>query len=339
MPESVVKLKQGYWWFDPSKKSTQDHSTAVVMDLVKRYDIDGVHFDDYFYPYQSYNDGEDFPDDDSWNEYQQKRGKLSRGDWRRESVNNFIERLYTEIKKEKKHVKFGLSPFGIWKPGYPSSIEGMDQYDKLYADAKLWLNKGWVDYFSPQLYWPIGQIPQSYPVLLSWWQTENTKGRHLWPGISVGRAGKDARGADAIENQIMISRAITPSSPGVIHWSISGPMRNDTLLHRLATNTYKKEALVPASEWLKEKRLLKPEVTQNELGGQVQIEWEPLLKQYSFKTIVYTKYGNTWKHTVLGSKYNSVNLERYTPEGELAQVEIAFVDRSGFEGERAIINL
>ncbi|ULT46250.1 family 10 glycosylhydrolase [Niabella defluvii] len=95
--------------------------------------------------------------------YRQAGGTLSRSDWRRKSVNDFIERLYSEIKKEKKHVKFGLSPFGIWRPGYPSSVEGFDQYEELYADAKLWLNKGWIDYFSPQLYWPTSKLAQSYP--------------------------------------------------------------------------------------------------------------------------------------------------------------------------------
>jgi uncharacterized lipoprotein YddW (UPF0748 family) len=84
-------------------------------------------------------------------------------------------------------VKFGVSPFGIWRPGYPESISGFDQYDQLYADARLWLNKGWVDYFSPQLYWPVNRYAQSYPVLLGWWAGENKMNRHLWPGISVGR--------------------------------------------------------------------------------------------------------------------------------------------------------
>jgi uncharacterized lipoprotein YddW (UPF0748 family) len=163
-PEMVVKLKDGQYWMDPSLKAVQDQSAAVVKDIVKRYDIDGVHFDDYFYPYDSYNGGADFPDTLSWNAYLQKGGKLSRGDWRRESVNTFIKRVYKEIKAEKKYVKFGLSPFGIWRPGYPESIEGMDQYDKLYADAKLWLNKGWIDYFTPQLYWKINPIPQSFPL-------------------------------------------------------------------------------------------------------------------------------------------------------------------------------
>ena len=168
-PELVVYLKEGYWWLDPAQKGTQDHSTAVVMDLVKRYDIDGVHFDDYFYPYPSYNRNADFPDSASWAAYQQSGGKLSRGDWRREAVNVFIENLYKKIKAEKPYVKFGLSPFGIWRPGYPESISGFDQYDQLYADASLWLNKGWIDYFTPQLYWPINRMAQSFPVLLGWW--------------------------------------------------------------------------------------------------------------------------------------------------------------------------
>ena len=178
-PELVVKLKQGYWWLDPSKIGTQDLSAAVVNDIVKRYDIDGVHFDDYFYPYAEYNGGADFPDSESYAAYQNKGGKLALGDWRRDHVNTFIKRIYKEIKKEKKHVKLGISPFGIWRPGYPESIRGMDQYDKLYADAKLWLNKGWIDYFMPQLYWQINNVPLSFPVLLGWWESENTKGRHL----------------------------------------------------------------------------------------------------------------------------------------------------------------
>src|SRR6476660_2040993 len=119
---------------DPAKKGKQDRTTDVVMDLVKSYYIYGVHFDDYFYPYPSYNNNEDFPDDVSWTAYKNSGGHLSRGDWRRESVNQLIQRLYTSIKAEKPHVKFGLSPFGIWRPGYPSSIEGFDQYNVLYAD-------------------------------------------------------------------------------------------------------------------------------------------------------------------------------------------------------------
>ncbi|MEI9810180.1 MAG: family 10 glycosylhydrolase [Bacteroidota bacterium] len=228
-PELVVYLKEGYWWLDPSLKGTQDHSAAVVMDLVNRYDIDGVHFDDYFYPYPSYNLGADFPDSVSWNAYRQSGGKLSRGDWRRESVNVFIERLYKEIKAAKPYVKFGLSPFGIWRPGYPESIGGFDQYDQLYADARLWLNKGWIDYFTPQLYWPINRTLQSFPVLLGWWEGENLKKRHLWPGISVGR-DTSAKNVNEILSQIMIDRGMTPASKGcgtLEHFFIDAKSKHD----------------------------------------------------------------------------------------------------------------
>src|SRR5690606_38480605 len=151
MPESVHHLSQGYYWFDPSLKSTQDHSLAVVMDIVKRYDVDGIHFDDYFYPYDSYHGGKDFPDDKSWAAYQKSGGKLSRGDWRRESVNTFIEAVYKGIKSEKRHVKFGLSPFGIWRPGYPASSAGMDQYESRYVNDQLWVNIGWVKYLTADI--------------------------------------------------------------------------------------------------------------------------------------------------------------------------------------------
>lgn len=130
-PELVVKLKNGMWWMDPSSKKVQDHSAAVVMDIVKRYDIDAVHFDDYFYPYASYNGKQGFPDDNSWNKYINSGGDLSKGDWRRKNVNDFIERIADEIKTEKSYVKFGISPFGIWRPDFPKGIKGMDQYEEL----------------------------------------------------------------------------------------------------------------------------------------------------------------------------------------------------------------
>jgi len=337
MPESVVKLEQGYWWFDPSLKSTQDHSLEVVKDIVKRYDVDGIHFDDYFYPYDSYNGGKDFPDDDSWNLYKEKGGKLSRGDWRRESVNVFIENVYNEIKAIKKDVKFGLSPFGIWRPGNPSSIAGMDQYDKLYADAKLWLNKGWVDYFSPQLYWPIGRIAQSYPVLLNWWQKENYLQRHLWPGISLSGISKDERGADEVENQIMISRAIASSSPGVVHWSITPLLKNEPLKVRLRQGVYKDQALVPSSDWLSDGKLKKPTVFLEKLDEQYGIKWNVAPGTKSFKTIVYYLNGSVWNYRIMGEKFDSLYLNRKTADGELKRIEVAYVDRTGKIGEHEVV--
>lgn len=332
MPESVVFLEEGYWWFDPSLKSTQDHASAVVMDLVKRYDIDGVHFDDYFYPYESYNKGKDFPDNKSWDSYKKAGGKLSKGDWRRASVNTFIERIYNEIKAEKKHVKFGLSPFGVWRPGYPESIQGMDQYNSLYADAKLWLNKGWLDYFTPQLYWPIAQIPQSFPVLLSWWQNENTLGRHLWPGMNVGRGGDDANLAEVV-NQIMITRAIVPDSKGEVSWSISGLTRHPKLIEGIRKGPYKKQALIPASKWLSSLKPSQPSIMEQVKGNHVEITWShPKLDEIS-NWVVYTQYGDVWNYVILPKNQLSIQLDLVDSKSKepLNIKYVTAVDRYGNE--------
>lgn len=337
-PEMVVKLKDGQYWMDPSLKAVQDQSAAVVRDIVKRYDIDGVHFDDYFYPYDSYNGGADFPDHLSWNAYLQSGGKLTRADWRRQSVNTFIERIYKEIKAEKKYVKFGISPFGIWRPGYPESIEGLDQYDKLYADAKLWLNKGWIDYFTPQLYWKVNAIPQSFPVLLNWWQGENTISRHLWPGMSIGQGGDD-KNVDEVINQIMIARGMLPQSKGAVHWSIAALITHEKLRKGLIEGPYKKQAIVPASPWLSHKKPQKPIVTVVPNGTLLNIQFNHPNIYDVFRWVVYTKYGDKWSYRILNKndKFLAVNASIEAINGKDKNVLTAFgvtaVDRTGNESD------
>lgn len=340
-PKLVVKLKQGYWWLDPAQQGTQDHSYNVVMDLVKRYDIDGVHFDDYFYPYSSYNNEEDFPDSLSWAAYQKTGGKLERGDWRRQSVNQFIERLYVGIKKEKPHVKFGLSPFGIWRPGHPESIQGLDQYNALYADAKLWLNKGWVDYFSPQLYWKINQIPQSFPVLLGWWEEQNTMKRHLWPGISIGRDSSVVN-RNEIKSQIMITRGMLPESKGVVHWSISQLTRNPQMSQAILAGPYAQPALVPTSPWLDSKAPALPDVKTLLLGDSVKVSWLAKDEKDAFKWVVYYQYGTAWSYQILNRKDQEITLplQKGGKGPALTKVAVAAVDRVGNEGPKkeALVN-
>jgi uncharacterized lipoprotein YddW (UPF0748 family) len=341
-PGLSMKLKEGYWWFDPSRKEVQDHSAAVVRDIVKRYDIDGVHFDDYFYPYPSYNGNEDFPDSASWAAYQQGGGKLSRSDWRRDAVNTFIQRVYREIKEEKRHVKFGLSPFGIWRPGHPESIAGFDQYDVLYADAKLWLNKGWIDYFAPQLYWPISRQAQSYPVLLGWWQSENTLQRHLWPGISIGDTS--VRSTTEVINQIMVNRGMTPLSKGVIHWSIGQVVRNQHLSRALTEGVYRQPALIPASPWLDRQAPAPPEVTTAPFSDSlltVRIE-HPDPSDVA-RWVVYSYHGSLRNYTILpaGMRSGAVPLRRRagnTTE-KLSRVEVTAVDRNGNESTRRVVSI
>lgn len=336
--ELVVKLKDGQYWMDPSNKGTQDHTSAVVKDIVKRYDIDGVHFDDYFYPYESYNGGADFPDNISWAAYQKTGGKLSRGDWRRQNVNQFVERIYKEIKAEKKYVKFGISPFGIWKPGYPASIQGMNQFEKLYADAKLWLNKGWIDYFMPQLYWTINSPAQSFPVLLRWWADENTMNRHLWPGMNISLGGDD-KNVNEIVNQIMIARAMLPNSPGAAHWSIAGLVKHEKLLKGIAEGPYKKEALVPASSWLDDKAPVSPDVRTELKQGQWKISWSHIEAKDVFKWVVYYKYGNTWKSVILNRNDRFLVKAAAEAGNKLSKIAVTAVDRTGNESVKITVLL
>jgi uncharacterized lipoprotein YddW (UPF0748 family) len=319
---------------NPSIKEVQDRTTNVVMDLVKRYDIDGVHFDDYFYPYRDYNLGEDFPDSLSWTAYQNVGGTLSRGDWRRKSVNDLIQRIYKEIKATKPSVKFGLSPFGLWRPGYPENACCFDQYDILYADAKLWLNKGWIDYFTPQLYWPTKRVPLSFPVLLGWWEKENTKRRHLWPGINVGR-DTSARIVDETINQIMIARGMLPESKGVVHWSISSDVLNTNLRTALLAGPYKDGALVPPTPWLDKTAPEPPMITTTNLQDSVQINWTHNNEADVFRWVVYYEYGNTWNYKILNRKERmfQVKLAGGTEKAplKLNRVAVTAVDRMGNE--------
>ncbi|MFC4722642.1 glycoside hydrolase family 10 protein [Geojedonia litorea] len=334
-PELVVRLENGMYWMDPSLQGTQDRTLAVVLDLLKRYDIDGIHFDDYFYPYDSYNNGKDFPDIKSWEKYTEKGGLLSKADWRRQGVNTFIKKAYTEIKKVKPYVKFGISPFGIWRPGYPESIKGYDQYELLYADAKLWLNEGWIDYFAPQLYWKINRIDQSFPVLLGWWQSQNSKQRHLWPGISA-YTGANEQNADETLNQIMITRGMLPKSKGTIHWSIAPLVKNDTLSKSLQFGPYYNQSLVPSSPWLDNIPPLKPEVHLNKNQNNVFISWEHSEKFDVFRWVLYYQYKDIdWQHTILDRKDTSFVLPLATKSNDkvLLKIGLTAVDRTGNQSE------
>ncbi len=347
----VVELKNGYWWFDPSLKGTQDHGLDVVMDIVKRYDIDGVHFDDYFYPYASYNNNEDFPDDKSWNEYLASGGKMTRKDWRRNSVNVFIERVYKSIKKEKPYVKFGLSPFGIWRPGNPASIQGFDQYDELYADAKKWLNEGWIDYFSPQLYWPINQIPQSFPVLLGWWNEQNYKNKYVWPGISIGRFQGEKQ-VDEVINNIMITRGMSPKGPGIVHWSIAPLVNNDTLRYEIATKPYRSKAIVPPLNWIRHKTPDVPNLDYSYTSGNHISITLTENNADILNWIAYTKYNGKWSVKMMDRKSLTTEIN-YTkmeasidPEFKnfgrvsiLEEVQITYINRLGFESHPFVLSI
>jgi uncharacterized lipoprotein YddW (UPF0748 family) len=242
-------------WFDPGEPVVQDQVIRVVSDIVQRYDIDAIHADDFFYPYQE-NDAQgrliDFPDSGS---YARSGTELSKADWRRANVDRFIERLYREVHTLKPTIKVGISPFGIWRPGNPAGITGLDAYATIYADSRKWLQQGWVDYLAPQLYWSIASTGQSFPALLDWWIAQSTASpkRHVWPGLASYRVNdgtSSAFGTNEIAEQISLMRS-RPAGTGHILFNTTSTLRRATgpVVNSVAP-LYTTRAVVPAVSWL-----------------------------------------------------------------------------------------
>ncbi len=232
VPDAVVRYGDQLW-MDPSSPEAQAHSLAVVADVVTRYDIDGVHIDDYFYPYPvKVGDIETpFPDRPRHDAYLAGGGTMARADWRREQVNTFVRNFYETVKRLKPQVLVGISPFGLGKPALrPPGIAGFSQYDALYADVELWLREGWLDYLAPQLYWPIEKAEQAFEVLLDYWISQNPKARAIWPGLYTSRVG-DGPGQGWAPHEIVRQIAITRSRAhagvsGHIHFSMKPLLEN-----------------------------------------------------------------------------------------------------------------
>nr|MCU0635775.1 family 10 glycosylhydrolase [Gemmatimonadaceae bacterium] len=348
----LVRRYGAYEWMDPGEPRVLAHSLRVMLDVVRRYDVDGIHIDDYFYPYPEL--GRDsqpvpFPDSASYARYRARGGTLARDDWRRHNVDTLIHALYTRTKALKPWVKVGISPFGIWRPGTPAQIRGFDAYDKLYADARRWWREGWVDYLTPQLYWPIAQVPQAYAVLLRWWAGENVMTRHLWTGHSASRAASTAWREGELGAQIDSSRAI--GATGAVHFSMKALMPRvagvDTGAQRgrvvravgdsLRARVYVEPALIPPSPWLA--RGAAPRVPRTCIavdaasedqvlhlaaGGGAPVRWWG----------VRVKRDGAWSHQVLpGAQHRLVLAARGASPP--ARVLVTAVDRYGQESRAA----
>lgn len=321
---SLVRTYGKHLWLDPGEKAVQDYSLSVVMDVVKHYDVDGIHFDDYFYPYKELDaSGKeiDFPDASAWKKY--GMGK-ARDDWRRENVNTFIQRVNRSVKDAKPWVKFGVSPFGIWRPGNPPQIKGYDPYDKLYADARTWLMKGWVDYFAPQLYWAIDPPAQSFPALLNWWGEQNPQRRHLWPGMNTYNVGRKWKPEEII-NQIQLTRK-QGGATGHIHWNMTkGLVGNKALCDRLAAGLYGEPALVPASTWVKGAPLGKPRLSVSARDSGLRLTWAAGTGPKPSHWLLQTQSNGKWTTRVLPGQVLSQSVN-----GSPDQIALTAVDRYGY---------
>jgi uncharacterized lipoprotein YddW (UPF0748 family) len=324
-------------WLDPGEKAVQEYSLSVVMDVVRRYDIDGVHFDDYFYPYKepdSAGNDMDFPDDASWKRYGAGH-RMSRDDWRRENVNTLVQRVYSSIKATKPWVKFGISPFGIWRPENPAQIQGFDAYDKLYADSRKWLSKGWVDYLAPQLYWAIDRKEQSFPVLLKWWEQQNSKNRNLYAGLNTTRTRNREPGDDRpyrregwtpeeILNQIRITRK-EPGVTGHIHWNMKSLMRNTSMDDALTREVYALPALPPACSWLSTTSAPAPTLSQFARNSSTILTWNPGDGRKPWLWLLQSQNGGTWRSEVLPGSRLSCTFTNESPR----LICLRAVDRNG----------
>jgi uncharacterized lipoprotein YddW (UPF0748 family) len=251
MRRDLMRIYGTQVWMDPGEPDAQEHTMRVIADIVRRYDIDALHADDYFYPYPPAGPAIAFPDDATYARY---GGTLSRADWRRANIDAFVERLYREVHAIKPTIKVGISPFGIWRPGNPPGVNGLDAFAAIYADSRKWLRSGWVDYLAPQLYWAISAPQQSYPALLDWWLGENITGRHVWPGLAAYRVGdgtSSAFAAQEILNQIDMTRTRTGGTGHLLYNTTASLKRNSgALATALREAPYQHNAIVPASPWL-----------------------------------------------------------------------------------------
>jgi uncharacterized lipoprotein YddW (UPF0748 family) len=289
-PESVYLWKTQRW-MDPGLKIVQDRAYNVILDVVKRYDVDGIHLDDYFYPYPI--EGQSFPDDKTYAAYKAAGGTLSLGDWRRDNVNKMVQRLWQGIKTTKSDVKFGISPFGIYRPGQPAGITGLDAYNVLYADAKKWLEEGWIDYIAPQLYWRTDQPQQSYSALLQWWTQINTKQRHVYAGNNLTEPSNKSRESDEIEKQVKISRSQAGRlSLGNIFFNVDVLTQNSQgIADKFQSLLYNKPALAPTLSW----QDTKPPSPPIELQvNNRKLSWQPGDNQPVRSWTLYRQTGDTW---------------------------------------------
>ncbi len=242
----------GKRYFDPGNKEVQIFVNNVIRDIVSRYDVDAIHFDDYFYPYRV--PGKEFPDNASFTKY---GGGMVMDDWRRSNVDSIIVMLARSIKEIKPGCRFGISPFGVWRnidkdPEGSKTTAGQTNYDDLYADILLWLKNGWIDYVAPQLYWEFGHKAAPYEVLLDWW-SRHTYGKHCYIGLGIYKAGTNKiwRDATLIPRQIEALRN-TPNIHGAIYFSSKSFVNNPNGWSDSLRNVYYKEpAAIPPMEWMK----------------------------------------------------------------------------------------
>ena len=340
-PDLVVKYGP-YLWMDPGSSEVRAQTVDVVRDIVKRYDIDGIHIDDYFYPYRERDRRRreiPFPDTRTWQAYVRSGGKLTRADWRRRNVDLLVEQLYKAVRAEKPWVKFGISPFGIWRPGNPSSVRGLDAYTEIYADSRKWIRNGWADYFTPQIYFRSTATYQPYDQLVRWWAEQNTLGRHLWIGNYTSRVMGEGANWPASEllEQVRLTRADSGAT-GNVHFSMIAFLQNrGGIIDQLLAGPYSMPALVPASPWLKDSVPAAPTVAArvDTLSGRTTVELSPSGSAPVRTWVVQALFGGTWMTNIVPGTVREHSFAAADASARPSVVVVTAVGRTAVESPQA----
>lgn len=324
-PETVVSYGS-FVWMQPGRPEVRERLVEVCLDLARRYDIDGLHFDDYFYPYPE--GGRDFPDDDVWATYD---GPLSRADWRRNSVNQAIAEVAKALHHEKPYLRFGISPFGLPAPQRPEGIAGFDQYEKLYADPQLWSDRAYVDYLAPQLYWPTTRKEQALQPLLEWWVSHARGGRYTFAGLNLnGLGAKPEWTLEEYRTELALVRTnADQGARGAIWWSVQ-PLLEDRQGKTVSffRELYPHPALTPPLARTRGETVAPPRCRVE--GAQVIAE--PRGKAPVYRWAVYQKQGANWRLLSVHSAKETIAL----PRGEYA---LSALTREGAESLGQLVTI
>lgn len=265
-------------YFDPGKPEVMQHVAGIVKDIVSRYDVDAIHMDDYFYPYKI--PGKEFPDAATYRKY---GNGLSRDAWRRSNCDSIIHLLHQTIRDASPRVKFGISPFGVWRnksqdPRGSNTKAGPTNYDELYADIRLWMEKEWIDYVVPQLYWEIGHRLCDYETLVSWWN-DNSFGTQVYIGHGIYKAGTNSawRNKNEIPEQIDILRQYDNIQGSVYFSGKSFESNPNGWSDSLRSKYYRYPAIVPPMDWLDSTRPGNPSIV-NARESEQKFAANPFLK-------------------------------------------------------------
>jgi len=332
-PELCVYHTDGRVYLDPGKEGTIDHIKNVIAEIVTNYDVDGVVFDDYFYP------GQAFDDTATYNAYVNDGGTMTIHNWRRNNVDRLIQQCYSMIHGIRQSCQFEVGPFGIWKPGYPSGVSGADYYSTHYCDTRKWLQSGWVDSLSPQLYWPLDSPGQPFGALIDWWVAQNPN-RHVLASTAPYRIGNAtyANWGDETAQEIVdqVNRTYQAGGVGNVHFSQRW-LTNDSSGVRTALKAgpYAKDALRPASTWLDNIAPPPPTATMKPTPGQpsnltITFSQAPT-DEKAVWWCVNTWNGSQWNLKVLPGISTS-----YTVAGPVTEFAVSAVDRNGNESAKVV---